>query len=155
MEPDARTARWLLWTTYLGFPVLVAFYVGTGWDGALHYGRRYVNPLSWGFSPVLNGCQEILRGAGGKALADLVSFYRSNPWGNWVLVDHMGLKVLLSFFMAWEARASRRRVWPYIVALYVVGALAPLLFFLPKVRAACRAEERRLSVRSAAVGVRP
>jgi len=70
----------------------------------------------------------------------LLAFYRDEPWVKWVLIDHLGLKILLSFLVSWDAWKNGRRAWPYIMAMYVIGAIAPLLYFLPALRAAQLAE---------------
>jgi len=151
-----RSARRLLWITYLGAPLLVAVYVATSVDAATVHGARFVNPLTWGFANTWAYCRLLGRGELAGAMSRFVAFWRSDPWGNWVLVDHAGLKVLLCFFLAWDARRDGRRVWPYNVAIWIVGALAPLLYLLPRLRvvAETRATGRLEAPASVAEGIR-
>jgi hypothetical protein len=139
MDAFPRSARWLLWITYGGYPILLVLFIATAWDATGQYGWRFSNPVIWGFANFFAGCWHAAQGSGERVLGDLLAFYRSDPWGNWVLVDHLGLKILLSFLLCWDAWSSGRRVWPYVLALYVVGSLAPLFYFLPRLQAVRRA----------------
>lgn len=131
-----RSARALLWITWLGSPILLACYLGTTWDATALRGGRFWNPVAWGTGNVFDALALLAAGEGRRVVADVVAFWRSDPWGNWVLIDHAGLKVLLCFLLSLDARASGRRAWPYNLAIWVVGALAPLLYMLPVLRAA-------------------
>lgn len=133
-DSGTASSRWLLWIIYAGCPILAVLYLATTWDATHRYGPTYANPLIWGFKPFLEGAAATLAGQGAAVVRELSAFYRSDPWGNWVLVDHLGLKILLSFGLYGHARSRGRRSWPWIVAIYVVGALSPLLYLAPELR---------------------
>jgi hypothetical protein len=121
--------------TYVAFLLLAGLYLWTTWDGYRVQGWRQLNPLVWGGASVVEGTGQILDGSGPGAFAQLLTFYRREPWVKWLMIDHLGLKLLVSFFLCWDAWAVGRRAWPYVTALYIIGSLAPLLYLLSRGRA--------------------
>jgi hypothetical protein len=129
-----RSARALLWVTYLGVPGLVGFYLWTGWDAARAAGWQLANPLVWGGSTLAAAAARAWARAGSGIGADLLAFYRAEPWAKWIMVDQAVLKLFLGLLMLRDARMRGRGIWPYMVGLIVVGAAAPLWYFASPLR---------------------